>query len=320
MPQDQTASSPTTSLEPEKEPREEPTKTSVSGQTATLNPSTQPKHPKSHKNLLPIVVILILLFLASLATSIYFIIKSANQSSEISSLKNQLSDQTTIIIDDENPNNSDNSNDSTPDPSKPTITKEELLAKIPASLTFTANNKCLNHEGYSTEYHIQSPFSYSTGIELDRSNVTIATFNYSTNTPHLQINWDGMKNFLNFYGISNQTKSGEETITDFGLSGKPIDMIYVNFSTQSPGYDYLLFLLEDGSVEYVSFKTAFQTNNFHSQGKLPNIENVIKLNQVRSTETNCQNYCPSMVDVLAQRADGSYYSIIDTLEPFDAHQ
>ncbi len=259
------------------------------------------KPSKSSKPLL-VCIILAILLLASVGACVYFAIKSANQSSEISDLTAQLSDQTVVV--DDTTNQTDNSNENP-------ITKSDVLAGVPASLTFATDHKCLNLESYPSEYNFVSS-NHDKGLSLgDGLYAFTVGFDYSTATPHLYINYDAIKDNLSDYHFS---QSGQKDVTDFGLSGTPIDAFYGMFSPQSTGYEYMFFLMSDGSIEYLNIFKSLENDNFHSAGKLPNINNVIKAYTITANPKNCTEYCQGTLDILAQRADGNYYSINQALE------
>ena len=89
---------------------------------------------------------------------------------------------------------------------------------------------------------------------------------------------------------------------------KDIVDIYLGGFGQDASNDTLLFLMNDGTVEYVPIRLALSTNNqaISSYGSLPSVSNVVKFYTAQVSS--------GYATVLAQRSDGTYYDLSQVLE------
>ena len=267
-------------------------------------PSIRTNIPKTSSNkLLPVVIILAILTLTGLGTSIFFGIQSSSRSSEISDLKNQLSAQNPVVVIDED---EDTTTPSAPTDQPTVVTKADILAAVPKSLSL-AGKTPLNSE-YDMYFILSDSISAvqpGTG-EYMESPFSIA-LNLDDHSTSATINWDSAKAL--YPDLANNAQSGSKTYTNLHLSGKATDLILSGFG-QAVGEETLFFLMEDGSVEYVPIHKALQENKIQSYGKLPNVENVIKFyngGSCAKTGPGCGH------DIIAQRADGSYYNLYEAI-------
>jgi len=255
-----------------------------SAQPQSQKPQPQ-KSPKPKNKLLPVVIILAILTLAGLGTSIYFGIHSSNQASEISDLKSELdsqkpSDQPSTP---ENPENPDDPNDNTNDVS-------QILAQVPGNLVIKSND-----------------IAYSIGVSYTNSDMYAMSYRWSfyDNNGIMTIYWDNLADNFN-----PNNKTGAEEITAFGpAEGQVIDVVFGHFGNGS-GNEAILFLMNDGTIEYVPYYLALKENNFRSRGKLENINGIIRLLDVNASNPNGVG---GYRTVLAQRADGALYDLSSTI-------
>lgn len=105
---------------------------------------------------------------------------------------------------------------------------------------------------------------------------------------------------------NNKIKS---TIIISGFSGKIKDFFYAKFG-QAGGSEQLLFLMTDGSVEYMPIYDAFKNNNIKSYGKIEGLKNIVDFHQVSSSSySNDGTLNGRGADVLAEDTNGNYYDL-----------
>lgn len=249
----------------------------------TSTPTPQKPQPqksqKSKNKLLPVVIILAVLTLAGLGTSIYFGIQNSNQASEISDLKSKLDSQKPS----DQPSTPDNPNDNTNDIS-------EILAQVPENLVIKSDN-----------------IAYSIGVGFTNLDAYAMSYRWSfyDNNGIITIHWDNLAENFNY-----NHKTGTEEFTAFGpTEGQVIDVLFGRFG-QDVGEEAILFLMNDGTVEYVPYYLALKENDFRSRGKLKGINNIIRLLYVNASNPNGVG---GYRTVLAQRADGTLYDLSSTI-------
>lgn len=107
-----------------------------------------------------------------------------------------------------------------------------------------------------------------------------------------------------------------EKRSEFSFDQEVSDFIIGGFGHEASG-DTMLFLMKDGTIEYVPIKKAYTgtvTEKVKSFGKIPGVEGIIKLYQVSASAPNAGGY----VTVLAQKADGSFYDLTQSLSSINA--
>ena len=88
------------------------------------------------------------------------------------------------------------------------------------------------------------------------------------------------------------------------FSGEIIDVICTGWG-QTSDYSTLLFLMKDGTVEYIPVYKAYKTSNFKSYGKLEGISDIVYIG-------NASGYGPCTP--IAMKADGTFYQLTTILE------
>ncbi len=147
------------------------------------------------------------------------------------------------------------------------------------------DGNCINDSTLS--YSITSDDSLSSIIVTDNNTVSLrisdlsawALTNYDTN--YLTVN------------INNFSQEVVDVITG-GLS-------------QEIGTSTIIFLMEDGTLEYIPLYKALQTGNIQSYGKLEGVEGIVKLYSVSAFPKNSP--IGGHYTILAQKADGTYYDL-----------
>lgn len=108
-----------------------------------------------------------------------------------------------------------------------------------------------------------------------------------------------------YYGIDVSSSFIE--INNF--SGEVVDIYADNLGHQAAGSEVFLFLMKDGSVEYLPVKKAVESNNVKSYGKIPGIENIVKLGTISVAHNQGGGYgAPCAI-----KADGSFYDLSNAL-------
>lgn len=237
------------------------------------------KEKKSKNSSTTVIAILAVLLVVAISSTAYFYMKSSKASTESG-------DKTTVITDKENKN----------------VNSEKLVVQN----GFDAS-KSLNTTGktYTLTYH-----DYSRGMDLrldstkKKMEVYLAAcrFNFTYSLGWMTMNEEtcaasGEREFEKRGELSFDQEVSDYIIGGFG---------------QEQSHDTILFLMKDGTVEYIPIKkgyTGVLTENVKSFGKISGVKDVIKLYQVSAG---------SYVTVLAQQADGSFYDLNESLSSMNA--
>lgn len=119
-----------------------------------------------------------------------------------------------------------------------------------------------------------SYFANNATAELNYSDGTVAIQAVSRSaTPNkvsLKLNWSD----LNAMYKTNQAETTNDEI-ELELSQNISDIVIIS-AGQTVGMERILFLMEDGSVEYIPVAEAVKENNFTSRGKVENLKNIVK--------------------------------------------
>ncbi len=117
--------------------------------------------------------------------------------------------------------------------------------------------------------------------------------------------------------LTNRENTPPKTIILTGFSGEIKDFFYAKFG-QAGGYEQLLFLMADGSVEYMPIYDAFEKNNIKSYGKIEGLKNIANFQQLTSSsyENNGELLLGRGQAVLAEDVDGNYYDLYYYLEEY----
>lgn len=201
--------------------------------------------------------------------------------------------------------------EATPEPTEePTAEITEETSAQP--IQNTPNN--LYHfnpdNGKNTESDVE--YSYTKTVEVENvvvdlslnSNKAVEVRVYESN-PEKSINSNdsfvkGMKR-----KISND-ENDKEIIK--GFSGK-VDEIFVAEMGQDITGTVILFLMEDGTVEYIGLRDLMQTNNLASRGKIKGLKNIIKVENVDAMQNVDETGGPGWVTTIAIDDTGAFYDI-----------
>ncbi len=93
-----------------------------------------------------------------------------------------------------------------------------------------------------------------------------------------------------------------------GFSGK-VDEIFVAEMGQDITGTVILFLMEDGTVEYIGLRDLMQTSNLSSRGKVEGLKNIIKLENVDAMQNVDETGGPGWKTTVAIDDTGAFYDI-----------
>ena len=119
--------------------------------------------------------------------------------------------------------------------------------------------------------------------------------------------WNSVKST---YGVNIPSgvveASKEVQISNFD---KEISSIYILGFGHEVGRETLLFLMKDGTVEYMPIAKALKEQEFKSYGMLPDVEKVSLISQ-----GNCAPEFGGWADIFAIKDDGSFYILSEILK------
>lgn len=169
------------------------------------------------------------------------------------------------------------------------ITKEETVEEknnnsINASDLVLDSSKCIN----------QKNMVYSLSTNFDINGISII---YNNGNVNISITPEIVKNSYNGINISNSSYT-------VNFNKKIVD-IYVDGYGQSIGYETILFLMEDGTVEYIPFYYACNNDSFKTI-KLDGVENIVKFLSASASPVEPGG---GYHTILAQKQDGTFYDI-----------
>lgn len=97
---------------------------------------------------------------------------------------------------------------------------------------------------------------------------------------------------------------------EISFGQKVVDIFFGGIGQDASG-DTILFLMEDGSVQYIPVRPAISTNldNLNSYGALPSVSNIVKF-----YAANANRQLGSGVTILAQDNDGNIYDLSSILQ------
>ena len=162
--------------------------------------------------------------------------------------------------------------------------EEKNSNSITASDLLLDSSKCIN----------QKNMEYSLATNNDINGIYLTYYDGDVN---ISITPDVVKNSYNGINISNSSYT-----VNFN---KKIADIYVDGYGQSIGHETILFLLEDGTVEYIPFYYACNNNSFKTV-KLDGVENIIRFVSGSASPVEPGG---GYHTILAQKQDGTFYDL-----------
>ena len=142
--------------------------------------------------------------------------------------------------------------------------------------------------------------TYRLGVHRTNSNgngVFGAYINTENSGVELYIYWE----FVGvYYGIDTGGKTNRQLA--HVAFDQPIADITLGESGQTVGGDVLLFLMQDGSVEYMPIVKALQENRFESYGKMGGLSDIVKFYRTDAIDGNGD--FSGYITTLAQKTSG----------------
>lgn len=151
-------------------------------------------------------------------------------------------------------------------------------------------NKCLNKDEGVTYFE-------NTGDEFGGITCSLNTIKTSVN---IDIDIDKVKST---YGLDIDKSNEMMSIANFNENVADVKISSLGF--QAVGYEVMLFLMEDGTVEYMPIYNALKENKIMSYGKIQGIKDIVKITDgyVRGNEGGGGGF------PVAIKSDGSFYNL-----------
>ena len=171
-----------------------------------------------------------------------------------------------------------------------------------------AQVKELGHFNPSKGKNIEPGVTYETDAFIDIYNISVNLSLNEKNQVEVLVYDNGKESDPeNFVKSMKRKKDVPEIMT--GFSGK-VEEIEIAEMGQEISNSYFLFLMEDGSVEYISIVDLLDTSNLASRGKLKGLENIVRVKNVGARESEGTGWATT----LAFDVDGNFYDILNVLE------
>lgn len=174
-------------------------------------------------------------------------------------------------------------------------TENKTIEKVVEKYKFYPDldsSKCINPQGDEKfEKRVSYEFTpLSCVVKSDNKTAAL-----TTNWEYATKNWGFIPNGGN--GIYEQRK-----VDNF--SGEIVDVIATSWGHTSD-YVTLIFLMKDGTLEYIPVYNAYKTNNFKSYGKVEGVSDIAYIGTA-----NVSGLCMP----IAMKADGTFYQLATILE------
>ena len=166
---------------------------------------------------------------------------------------------------------------------------EKIVEKYakPVSLD---SSKCINKSG-----------EYKINISNNSSYVSCYVKDEDSTKASITVYWNTVAAAL---GINSNSIKGNISTFEISCSGKIIDIVGTTFKNTGD-YFTVMFLLDDGSIEYIPLKKALNENNVISYGKIPEVSNVSYIIPDVSYDNGHV--------VVGLKDDGSFYNLSELL-------
>ena len=106
----------------------------------------------------------------------------------------------------------------------------------------------------------------------------------------------------------NRAENKKEEITGFNGKVKKVYFYQVG-QTIMPDSLAILFLMEDGKIEYISYEDALQTNDLRSRGEIAGIYNISDIYSASAREWVDKTGGPGWESCIAKDSSNNYYSL-----------
>lgn len=117
-----------------------------------------------------------------------------------------------------------------------------------------------------------------------------------------------VKSYLITDSTINRIENKKEEIT--GFNGK-VKKVYFSQVGQAvmPDSSAILFLMEDGKIEYISYVDALQTTNLSSRGEIVGLYNITEIYSASAREWVDETGGPGWESCIAKDSNNNYYSL-----------
>lgn len=148
----------------------------------------------------------------------------------------------------------------------------------------------------------------SLGESVGEQEVTCGENVLRKNETTLQANvrWNDL---YEFYDIDRR-RSSEEHVTVEGIDPAHVVDIEVSYFGNGLGYETMIFLMDDGTLKYMSIREMAEEGKVRVQGDVKGISDIVRLETVTSS-TGCFGGGWTMI---AQKANGEFYDLQRILE------
>ncbi|MBQ3435767.1 MAG: hypothetical protein IJH13_01960 [Bacilli bacterium] len=186
-----------------------------------------------------------------------------------------------------------------PKTEKKEVKKEEKKEEKETLDFVTDLSKVSNKRGENT-YVLDGSDGFDNFYQLDKDQKTVKC----------QISWDRMNEAIN--GQKSNTVGYKVEDIEITFEQK-VNEMYFGGTGQSISGDLVLFLMEDGTVEYIPTYYAAKAKEIKSYGKIPELENIIKFYSagVRAGQFGYHT-------VLAQDNTGKLYDLEPLIKEFNS--
>lgn len=234
------------------------------------------KKKEKNNNLVPVIVVLAILLVGALGSTVYFYLKSNNETvKEKYVTGNSVKNNNTekLVVE----NGFDNS---------------KSLNTTGKTYTLVGNyaNRGMN-------------LSFDTTKKKMEVTLSACKINFTYHLGWVTVNEETCNNEAQYKYEKRGEISFSQEVSEFMIGGFGQDVVN----------DTMLFLMEDGTIEYIPIKKAYSTTSPEdvksSYGTIPEVKDVIKLYQVSAGQYQT---------VLAQQADGSFYDLNESLTSINA--
>ena len=161
-------------------------------------------------------------------------------------------------------------------------------------------NKCIEGSKDGGTYQLRVADSFSTALS--------AVLTADKKTIEILINCEEINKLYNF----NYSSNNFDMPINIRFEKDVVDLCVSTLGGQSVGYEVLIILLKDGTVEYIPLYNAIKNNNIKSYGKIEGITDIVRIGTVKFNGTEFGGFMAPC----AIKSDGSFYDLSNRLSKF----
>ena len=159
-------------------------------------------------------------------------------------------------------------------------------------------NKCIEGSKDGGTYQLRVADSFSTALS--------AVLTADKKTIEISINCEEINKLYNF----NYSSNNFDMPINIRFEKDVVDLCVSTLGGQSVGYEVLIILLKDGTVEYIPLYNAIKNNNIKSYGKIEGITDIVRIGTVKFNGTEFGGFLAPC----AIKSDGSFYDLSERLK------